>query len=389
MPYKLTLPARINVLGNPSDANEGDFATLSAAVNLFAGAYVDNHDQLVIEQLKQSIDNYEILSTQRFERTGIPLPYNGELDLCKAAVNRLYSYSPELREKMKAKGMRIATWTEVPRQSGLGGSTLFVLMTLAGLRVIYNLDPLVHNDYVLAELTQRVEAKELGHACGYADRYVPLFGGLAYLDYRGKLYQEKINTEPYATYEKLDPWAKGLPLVAICSGVQRDSGDVHGRMRPIYLREHDAWIHTGGETPEMVRFMEGVYETAWRGKIALLQRDWATFGELMNQNHHLVDKMMTYCSFPDGAGEINNLLIETALSHGALGAKLTGAGGGGSVFALTYPGEEEALMEVWRGVAAKAGLIEAQVYRPRIVQHGLIVEETKKLGIPAITMVDE
>ena len=31
MPYRLKIPARINILGNPSDANEGDFATISAA----------------------------------------------------------------------------------------------------------------------------------------------------------------------------------------------------------------------------------------------------------------------------------------------------------------------------------------------------------------------
>ena len=52
----------------------------------------------------------------------------------------------------------------------------------------------------------------------------------------------------------------------------------------------------------------------------------------MNQNHRLVNDMMTYCGFSDGTGWADNLCIETALKNGALGAKLTGAGGGGSVF---------------------------------------------------------
>ncbi len=39
--FHLSIPARINVLGNPSDANEGDFATISAAVNVYAGALVE------------------------------------------------------------------------------------------------------------------------------------------------------------------------------------------------------------------------------------------------------------------------------------------------------------------------------------------------------------
>jgi hypothetical protein len=36
--FQLTIPARFNILGNPGDANEGAFATISAAVDLHAFA---------------------------------------------------------------------------------------------------------------------------------------------------------------------------------------------------------------------------------------------------------------------------------------------------------------------------------------------------------------
>lgn len=375
MPYHLTIPARINILGNPSDAVEGDFATISAAVGLHAFAEIQASDQIVLEQRDRAGDGFETVAQQAYQPDQIPLPYDGSLDLCKGAINRLYRYSPEFRKKIKARGVHIATWTEVPRQSGLGGSSLFVLLTLAGLRAHYELDSLYHNDYILGELTQRVEAKELGITCGYADRYVPLFGGLAYIDYRGKLHQKKLHQEPYSTYERLDPWVDQLPLVAVCSGVKRDSGDVHGRMRPLYIQEHKHWVANGGEIPPMVGWMRTAWETAWRGKIALLQRDWKTFGQLMNKNHHAVDEMMSYSGFPNGAGEANNLLIEAALENGAFGAKLTGAGCGGSVFALTQPGKEEALMDVWRQTAQEAGLNQASVYHPKVSKQGLRVEE--------------
>jgi galactokinase len=116
---------------------------------------------------------------------------------------------------------------------------------------------------------------------------------------------------------------------------------------------------------------------AWRprrGKIALLERDWTAFGSLMNENHRIVNDMMTYCGFNDGAGWANNLCIEAALKHGALGAKLTGAGGGGSVFALVRPGEEENLTGAWEQTAREAGLTAAQIYRPHISRQGLKVE---------------
>ncbi|MBN1148803.1 MAG: hypothetical protein JXA78_16195 [Anaerolineales bacterium] len=386
MRYHLTVPARINILGNPSDANEGDFATITAAVDLYAGALVEPARRLILEIApRQELglpgmgaaaeDCDPILGCrQEFTPDDLPLPYTGELDLMKGAVNRLYQYSPELRQKFPRQGVRIAAWSEVPRQSGLGGSSLFVILALAALRQFYELDPRKHNDYILAELTQRVEGKELGIACGFADRYVPIFGGINYLDYRGKLYHTELSSEPFVTIERLDPWVEDLPIVAITTGIQHDSGDVHGRMRPRYIEEFDAWRQNGGKQPPMVGFMRGAWETAWRGKIALLEGDLRAFGDLMNANHRLVNEMMNYCGFSDGAGWANNLCIQTALENGALGAKLTGAGGGGSVYALVEPGQEARLAQAWRQTAEAAGLAQAHVYRPRISRCGLKVE---------------
>lgn len=375
--YRITLPARINILGNPTDANEGDFATISGAVELRAGALIEPAQGLLIESLGDG-PNGTLKSCYRLDPPfKYPLPLTGEANLVLAAINRLYLFSEEFRQRFSssAPGIRIATWSQVPRQSGLGGSSLFVLLTLAGLREYYQLDRKTHNDYVISELAQRTEALELCITCGYADRYVPLFGGLAYLDYRGKLHQAGIGEEPFVTYERLDTWVADLPLVAISTGIQHDSGDVHGRMRPRYVDEYDRWERDGGNTPPLVKLMQAVYQTAWRGKIAILSGDLPTFGHLMNENHALVNEMMVYCGFTDGAGWANNLCIQTALENGALGAKLTGAGGGGSVFALVQPGEEDHICQAWREVVKAAGLYNALIFRPRLAKTGLSVEK--------------
>ena len=374
MHVNVTVPARINILGNPTDANEGDFATISAAVDIRAGATVEPSPRIVLESREGTRNDQHSHTSQTFEKTDMPLAYDQQFDLVKAAFNGLYTFSDEFRSKLSDGGLRIATWTDVPAQGGLGGSSLFVLVTLAGLREFYGLDRRTHNDYVLSELAQRVESIELGITCGFADRYVPLFGGIAYIDYRGKLQQRDIGKDPYATYERLDDWVPSLPLVLVSSGVPRDSGDVHGRMRPRYLAEHAEWTKSGGDVPPMLRFMRGAWETAWRGKAALLAGDWEKIGALMNENHRLVDEMMSYCGFEDGAGWANNLLIRSALENGALGAKLTGAGGGGSVFALTQPGDEERVADVLGRAAKDAGLTDAEVYLPKISKSGLVVE---------------
>ena len=71
-----------------------------------------------------------------------------------------------------------------------------------------------------------MEFDELVLTCGYADRYSTLLGGVAYIDYRGKLYRGPIEEDPYATYDHPDAHVSGLPVFVISSGISRDSGNV-------------------------------------------------------------------------------------------------------------------------------------------------------------------
>ena len=368
MAINLSVPARVNLLGNPSDGNEGAHACISAAVDLRAHAVIDPHERYILE-----ISSNDSSPTD-FNSSEIPIPYQGHNDLLIASINRLYLSSQEFQTNILRQGFHLRVSTTVPRQSGLGGSSLFVLLTLAAMREYYELDRRIHNDYFLSELAQRIEEVELGITCGFADRYIPLFGGLAYVDYHGKLRHEKIGDEPYATYERLDHFVESLPLVGVMTGLVHDSGDVHGRMRPLYLDQFARWQQSGGEMPPMVSLMDAVWECAWRGKIALLNGDLACFGQLMNENHQLVDEMMRYCGFKDGAGWANNLFIEQAKTNGALGAKLTGAGGGGSVFALVNPGEQDLLIAAWQATAAANHLENAQAIKLEVSPHGLNVD---------------
>ena len=75
------------------------------------------------------------------------------------------------------------------------------------------------------------------------------------------------------------------------------------------------------------------------------------------------------------AGWANNLFIDVARQNGALGAKLTGAGSGGSVFALMRRGEEEKVTSAWLAEAKKAGLDSAQIFTPHMDKTGLRIDE--------------
>ncbi len=73
-------------------------------------------------------------------------------------------------------------------------------------------------------------------------------------------------------------------------------------------------------------------ELAFEAKKALLDFDLRKVGELMNENHRLLQEI-------EVSHHTLDYLVEIAKKHGAYGAKLTGGGGGGCMTALT-PGKD-------------------------------------------------
>jgi mevalonate kinase len=73
-------------------------------------------------------------------------------------------------------------------------------------------------------------------------------------------------------------------------------------------------------------------ELAFTAKKALQEFDLRKVGELMNENHRLLQEIEVSCKELD-------YLVDLARAQGAFGAKLTGGGGGGCMTALT-PGKE-------------------------------------------------
>ena len=71
MSVHLSIPARINVLGNPTDGNEGAFGTISAAMDIRAHAIIDSDENYILELT--SADHPPIL----FNPSAVTLPRPG------------------------------------------------------------------------------------------------------------------------------------------------------------------------------------------------------------------------------------------------------------------------------------------------------------------------
>lgn len=155
----------------------------------------------------------------------------------------------------------------------------------------------------------------------------------------------------YATIEPLGHYVQHLPFILGFTGVQHASGAVH---KPIRERRLEGEL-------EVVKAYERITELARMGKKALLNEDWATLGQLMNENHAIQRDL-------GGFGPENERLIAAALDAGAPGAKLVGAGDGGTIIAL-WPYEDATPLEK----ALKAAGATA-IYRLKVVP-GVTVEK--------------
>ena len=208
----------------------------------------------------------------------------------------------------------VSCWTELPFASGLSGSTAMVAAALKAVTAFQSIEYARHH---FAELARSIELNYMGVVCGYQDQYMATFGGLNYMDFRDKEFYREVLSEPFATVESLVPHVDELPFILANTGVAHHSGAVHKPIRERWLEGDrevvDAYVRIG--------------KLAREGKKALLARDWKLLGELMNENHDVQRRL-------GGSGPENERLIQAALDAGAYGAKLAGAGQGGTIIAL-------------------------------------------------------
>ncbi len=324
-------PGRAGIIGNPTDMYGG--AVLSCSVGMRARVTVTPGPDLVLETTGQ-----ECRISSRDELR----PQGDRFDLARAILD--YMHLPPL-------ACRVCYESEIPLRSGLAGSTALVVALLQALLVWQG--EYTHA-YRLAERARHIELNYLRVVCGYQDAYMCTFGGLNYMDFRGKQFYREAEAELFATIEPMAAYAPQLPFVLGFTGVRHASGEVHKPLR-------ERWLD--GETAVVAGYRR-ITEIARMGKKALLMADWPSLGRLMNENHAIQRDL-------GGSGESNERLIAAALEAGALGAKLAGAGHGGTIIALWPWPDATRLEEALRAAGASA------VYRLEVAP-GVTIEKDER-----------
>jgi mevalonate kinase len=110
--------------------------------------------------------------------------------------------------------------------------------------------------------------------------------------------------------------------------------------------------------PDIVdNFIDAMGNIAHNGLDALLKADLGTMGDLMDLNHGLLSGI--------GVSTMKlEILCHTARKNGALGAKLTGAGGGGCMIALS---NEQHMSDIERAIRRR----KSDAYRVSLTEQGV------------------
>ena len=251
------------------------------------------------------------------------------------------------------KNVHVRIESQSPPRSALGGSSAAVAALIAAYSKLCQkastADPLSRSQ--MAILAQGLEETVAGVPCGFQDQLAAIFGGVNVWNWPRCIHSPQFRKKVVVPKRRHQHFEKHL-LVAYC-GKPHVSKDINGR-----------WVR---------QFLKGKFRHLWADIIAytrqfvaaVADRQYSRAGKLMNIETALRQKMT-----PDVLDRIGIQLVRSARSS-KCGARFTGAGGGGCVWALGEIENIDRLKPLWEEILSSE--YEARLLDVKIDSQGLIV----------------
>lgn len=225
--------------------------------------------------------------------------FDGQMDLVKGVLKRF-----EL-DKFRTDGFDLFVHADAPPGSGLGSSSTFTVALIGLFRELLGL-PITSEG--MAGLAYDIERNEIGIKGGRQDQYAAAYGGFNFMEFNGsdavvtplRLSEYLINELEYN-------------LILCFTGSRESQPIIESQMASAKNEEADP-----------MAAMDQVKAIAYEMKKALLASDLDRFGNLLHEGWLQKKRMAKGITTP----RIDEL-YEEARKAGAIGGKITGAGGGG------------------------------------------------------------
>lgn len=296
MIIETSAPTRVDLAGGTIDIpplflfHEGA-STVNFAVDLMARCRIEtrNDNKIVIE----SIDRKEKFETS-VEKIG-ELYDEPRLQLLSKLI---YFFKPQA-------GFNMITESEAPAGAGLAGSSTLNIACIGALNKLVG-DRYQPEKFI--PIAAAVECQVIKVPTGYQDYYSAQYGSVACIHFRPDGMEREALDIDTETLESR--------MVVIYTGEPRNSGTNNWEITK---------RHIDGDK-EIFDIFEGIRTTSIKLREALLSGDWNAVGEILKAAHPQRKRLS-----PNITTEHMDHLISTALSNGAIAAKVCGAGGGGCI----------------------------------------------------------
>ena len=343
--YRSKAPFRLGIAGGGTDVSPySDIyggAILNATVNLYSYATIRplNNGKIRFVHINGGVvEELDAVSE---------LPIEGHLLLQRGIYNSIVKNYNE----GKPLSFELTTYMDVPSGSGLGTSSTVCVTILGAFREWLKL-PL--GEYDVANYAYEIERKDLKMQGGKQDQYAATFGGVNFMEF---FKADKVIVNPLRIRKDiLNEW--GMNTVLYCTNSFRKSEKIIEEQSQNVINKNESSI----------KAMHQVKRNAYHIKNFLLKNEMNEFGKALNASWESKKKMASSISSP----EIDSI-YQTALNNGALGGKISGAGGGGFMF-FYCPGNTR-----YNVIDALENLYKGKVYQIEFIEQGLTTWTTKEL----------
>ncbi|ABC32811.1 predicted kinase related to galactokinase and mevalonate kinase [Hahella chejuensis KCTC 2396] len=293
--YRSKAPLRISFAGGGTDiASYSDIYggnVLNVTINKYAYTHLELREVPQIEIYSQDFESITRIKANK------DLQFNGESDLAKGVIKRFYEGSA---------GLRIVTHNDAPPGSGLGSSSAMVVSLIGAFRELKNL---ALSPYDIARRACEIERGDLGILGGMQDQYASAFGGFNFMEFQ--------KDHVIVNSLRIDPWViheLEYNLILAYTRKNRLSSRIIESQVKNVERNDQASLNA----------MHNLKAHAVEMKKALLTGRPDEFGKLLDYAWQEKKKMAATIS----NGQLDQI-YEDAVKAGALGGKVSGAGGGG------------------------------------------------------------
>jgi D-glycero-alpha-D-manno-heptose-7-phosphate kinase len=306
---------------------------VNATINqyIYATARLRDDDKIVFNAPDHDDLRVEVASADELDP-------EGELGLAQQIVSRF---------DLPA-GVELTTYSQMPGGAGLGSSSTIATCIIAALNALTGYEL---TNYEMARLAIDCETAALHTTYGWQDQYSPVTGGgVKYMRYwpEDTGLGVEIDALPL-TEAQLASLQRAL--VVCYSGISRPAKGI--------LDAVAEGVRTGEQT--VVTSLKGMSRCADEMRLRLLEGDLDEVGRLLSEVWELHQRL-----HPDVTNERVEELYQVAMSAGAIGGRVCGAGGGGTLMFYCPPGAD------YRVARALTGA-KAQVFDVAIDTQGLIL----------------